>query len=72
MIKCLLFIYRPAFHPVTPVDCALRGFRLVEADLIRCVACPATLSGRLASSDVPGARERSVDALRKNLVRVPL
>jgi len=58
----------PAFHPVTPVDCAQRGFRLEEADLVRCVACPAALSGRLASSDVTGARERSVEALRKNLV----
>ena len=62
---------RSAFHPVTPVDCARRGFRLEEADLIRCVACPAALSGRLASSDVAGARDRSVQALRENLGRIP-
>ena len=54
------------------MDCAQRGFRLEEADLVRCVACPAALSGRLASSDVTGARERSVEALRKNLGRFPL
>ena len=72
VLTIFFFIFRPAFHPVTPVDCAQRGFRLEEADLVRCVSCPAALSGRLASSDVTGARERSVEALRKNLGRFPL
>ncbi len=52
---------------MTPVECARHGYELIEAHILKCVACGEILSGRLASSDLECARDRSAKILEQKL-----
>eukprot|EP00095_Tigriopus_kingsejongensis_P011978 maker-scaffold1489_size38734-snap-gene-0.9 protein:Tk11978 transcript:maker-scaffold1489_size38734-snap-gene-0.9-mRNA-1 annotation:"y+l amino acid transporter 2" len=56
-----------AVNPVTPLECAGRGWAVIERDVLKCSACQAHLYGKLASPAEPSVYRRSVDGLREKL-----